>query len=466
MTDPLNPVLRYRSDPSIVNTGGGLPGDDGSGPLDFLHHNMLRTSINMNDAGEITASETPGTGNVLAITEEDYAKPTCEGQGSVQTWRITDETNPDGTTKLELLDMWTTELNELANQTGRSPATANCSAHWFDEHDGVIAQGWYDQGVRFLDISNPRDIQPGRLLHDHGHVLGRVLRAVGPVDRLRARHDVGHRRAQALGRDRDRGACRSPRPTCSRAGGSARPAHAGASPARSRGWSSSAGGGVIAAAVITSAKAASRISSARGSSGSGSWNTVGPAAIVRTLAVALVIAITGDDRAELQRAGRDEQADEAQHDDHERERVHEHADAEVLGLAAERLDRHVRARPEQARGARERRAALGAAREHDGGDGGAADGRVEREVVVVGVRAVDRALERRGQERQPGGGQRHADPFTAGDGVAEDAVGDDRDQHEAAGDHRLHDGDRREAEREHVEAPGRGGHDAADRVDR
>ena len=53
------------------------------------------------------------------------------------------------------------------------------------------------------------------------------------------------------------------------------------------------------------------------------------------LAVALVSAITGHDRAELQRAGRDEQADEAEHDDHERERVDDHADdAEVLGLAA------------------------------------------------------------------------------------------------------------------------------------
>ncbi len=159
VTDPLNPVLQYRSDPSIVNTGGGLPGQDGSGPLDFLHHNMLRTSLVMDDAGEVTQAETPGTGNVLVITEEDYAKPTCEGQGSVQTWRITGTSNPDGTVKLELLDMWTTELNELANQTGRSPATGNCSAHWFDESDGLVAQGWYDQGVRFLDVTNPREIK-------------------------------------------------------------------------------------------------------------------------------------------------------------------------------------------------------------------------------------------------------------------------------------------------------------------
>jgi hypothetical protein len=55
--------------------------------------------------------------------------------------------------------MWTTELNELSNQTGRSPATGNCSAHWFDESKGVLAQGWYDQGVRFLDINDPSHIR-------------------------------------------------------------------------------------------------------------------------------------------------------------------------------------------------------------------------------------------------------------------------------------------------------------------
>jgi hypothetical protein len=158
-TDPLHPTLLYRSDPSIVNTGGGLPGDDGSSPLDFLHHNMKRTSLDISDSGRVSRAKQAGLGNVLAITEEDYAKPTCEGQGSLQTWRITSERNADGTIKLELLDLWTTELNELANLTGRSPATVNCSAHWFDVDGTLLAQGWYDQGVRFMDISNPRDVQ-------------------------------------------------------------------------------------------------------------------------------------------------------------------------------------------------------------------------------------------------------------------------------------------------------------------
>src|SRR4051794_11167829 len=45
--------------------------------------------------------------------------------------------------------------------------------------------------------------------------------------------------------------------------------------------------------MITSAKANRRTSSAPVSAGNGSWKITGPAAIVRMLAVALVIAITG-----------------------------------------------------------------------------------------------------------------------------------------------------------------------------
>ena len=179
-TDPLAPELRYRSDPSIVNTGGGLPGDDGSGPLDFLHHNLKRVS-----------------GDILAITEEDYLKPGCEGQGSLQTWRITDERNADGTIKLALLDLWTTELNELANLTGRSPATVNCSAHWFDVDGRPDRPGLVRPGRPLPRRLRPGRDRAGRLPRHAGHVLGGVLRARRPErgDRLRARHGVGRRRA-------------------------------------------------------------------------------------------------------------------------------------------------------------------------------------------------------------------------------------------------------------------------------
>jgi hypothetical protein len=166
ITDPLRPALRYRSDPAVTNTGNSGPSlDPGSAngsPLDFLHHNSLRTGISVN--GTSVRKRAGRGGNVLAITEEDYLRPGCNGLGSLQTWQITNETNPDGTRKLALLDMWTTELNELMELEGRSnpagaPTTVNCSAHWFDEDRGLIAQGWYDQGVRFLDVSDPRDIK-------------------------------------------------------------------------------------------------------------------------------------------------------------------------------------------------------------------------------------------------------------------------------------------------------------------
>jgi hypothetical protein len=56
----------------------------------------------------------------------------------LQPWRITDQRNPGGTIKLELLDPWTTELDELMDGTGRSNR---------------------DQGVRFLDVSDPTAIK-------------------------------------------------------------------------------------------------------------------------------------------------------------------------------------------------------------------------------------------------------------------------------------------------------------------
>jgi hypothetical protein len=238
--DPANPHLLYRSDENVTNSGNDGPSSPdtaNSYPLDFLHHNSIRTDIQLAprtveesapNAAPPAAAPAPaarrsptrtqllatmkravakcrkqrgkrakaacekraraafrradarrraevrtryvgragsrttlgGLGDIMAVTEEDYTRPGCNGQGSLQTWQIMPgERNSDGSTKLRLLDMWTTELNELTTQTGRSPQTVMCSAHWFDEDRGLLAQGWYDQGVRFMDISNPRDIR-------------------------------------------------------------------------------------------------------------------------------------------------------------------------------------------------------------------------------------------------------------------------------------------------------------------
>jgi hypothetical protein len=235
ITDPLRPALLYRSDPAVTNTGNSGPSlDPGSAngsPLDFLHHNSMRTGLSLSNSARPTVRSRAGrAGNVLAVTEEDYLRPGCDGQGSLQTWQITGERNADGTRKLALLDMWTTELNELMELEGRSnpdgvPTTVNCSAHWFDEDRGLIAQGWYDQGVRFLDISDPRDIKQVGYFVSEGEYWAAYfapsdaareivygLNVAGGIDVIRIDRPNARGRIRAPDREIRRGSASQPHP--------------------------------------------------------------------------------------------------------------------------------------------------------------------------------------------------------------------------------------------------------------
>jgi hypothetical protein len=102
-------------------------------------------------------------GNVLLVTEEDYIDVTCASEGSFQTWHVPDldpTINPDGIQDggtITPLDQWNTELLGTGVST---PAGAFCSAHYFDYHqDGYVAQGWYQQGLRILDVNDPHEIR-------------------------------------------------------------------------------------------------------------------------------------------------------------------------------------------------------------------------------------------------------------------------------------------------------------------
>jgi hypothetical protein len=102
-------------------------------------------------------------GNVLLLTEEDYVDVTCASEGSFQTWHVPDldpTINPDGVQDggtITPLDQWNTELLGTGVPT---PAGAFCSAHYFDYHqDGYVAQGWYQQGLRILDVNDPHEIR-------------------------------------------------------------------------------------------------------------------------------------------------------------------------------------------------------------------------------------------------------------------------------------------------------------------
>jgi hypothetical protein len=106
------------------------------GPLnDFIHHNSMRLGR-----------------RVVAITEEDFGDQ-CKRAGSLQTWRIARGR------RLHPLDSFGVERD--------GGARVACSAHYFDARNGLIAQGFYEQGVRLIDAR-----RPGRL-RQVGYYLAR-----------------------------------------------------------------------------------------------------------------------------------------------------------------------------------------------------------------------------------------------------------------------------------------------------
>lgn len=147
--DPLKPKLVAKTGPDATN-----PSDLN----DFILHNSQRRGKN------------------LLVTEEDYidtdeAQPgSCNGQGKFETYRLKkmpmpkakSEKKRNRTGKVVNLDTWLTELNGIAAggaEDSKAPITVNCSSHWFDEQNGVAAVGWYEQGTRFLDVTEPGNIR-------------------------------------------------------------------------------------------------------------------------------------------------------------------------------------------------------------------------------------------------------------------------------------------------------------------
>jgi hypothetical protein len=139
--------------------------DDGSTYNDFIHHNSRR----------LEDSE------VVYVTEEDYTRPGCRGAGSFQRWSLelerdpaTEKLRPTGK-DLTPIDKWSPEPFDSA-----SPA-AVCSAHYFDVHDGLVAQGWYQQGVRLLDVSGEAIRQVGYYIPTVGAMFGAYFPPTDPT---------------------------------------------------------------------------------------------------------------------------------------------------------------------------------------------------------------------------------------------------------------------------------------------
>ncbi|MGH3655025.1 MAG: LVIVD repeat-containing protein [Micromonosporaceae bacterium] len=141
--------VRDPADPRLVTTT-----DFGDSPAewnDFIHHNSARPN-----AGKFSPGAPPSVanGNVLLVTEEDYENTDCATAGSFQTWYVEKlDGSPARITKLD-------KINPVDVGEGVAlPHMAFCSAHWFDFHQsGIVAQGYYEGGLRLMDVRDPRNI--------------------------------------------------------------------------------------------------------------------------------------------------------------------------------------------------------------------------------------------------------------------------------------------------------------------
>jgi hypothetical protein len=130
---------------------------------DFIFHNSRRPN---GDAFVPGAAPSVFNGNVLLATEEDYANEgdelLCELSGSTQTWHVPDLDAQAHAARGSDVGTISPLDRKTADELGGGltlPAGAFCSAHWFDYHqDGFMAQGFYQAGLRILDVKDAANI--------------------------------------------------------------------------------------------------------------------------------------------------------------------------------------------------------------------------------------------------------------------------------------------------------------------
>jgi hypothetical protein len=98
----------------------------------YIHHNSLRLD-----------------GSTVLVGEESFdgcgGGPGDNVGGRFQSWRI---------------DLRAKRLVPLSLYTQTVPGVQTCSSHWFDVNPGrIVADAWYEGGLRFLDLTNPRHVR-------------------------------------------------------------------------------------------------------------------------------------------------------------------------------------------------------------------------------------------------------------------------------------------------------------------
>lgn len=109
--------------------------------------------------GALDASVRPG--ELILGTDEDWIAATngnCAQDGVFATARYTSAL---GVARLERLATYRVGRGGVVPTDRKPQGVVSCSSHYFDHRaDGIVAVSWYEQGTRFLDVSDPRNIRP------------------------------------------------------------------------------------------------------------------------------------------------------------------------------------------------------------------------------------------------------------------------------------------------------------------
>lgn len=157
-----------------VSTGGGLfayttanplspvpvASDNGSLENQSIIHNSLRPNASAWQARTGALDDSVRAGELVMASEEDWlavSNGQCAQDGVFQTARYTDAL---GVSRVEKLDTYHLERGAPIPEDRKQQGVVSCSSHYFSHRaDGIVAVGWYEQGTRFLDVSDPRNIR-------------------------------------------------------------------------------------------------------------------------------------------------------------------------------------------------------------------------------------------------------------------------------------------------------------------
>jgi hypothetical protein len=145
--------------PSLVAGRAGC-GGCAAGPGfhdDFIIHNSMHYDAASLDAAKMGDSKID-PGELVLVTEENWLPAQngfCADDGQFQTaWLHTTA----GVQSLDRIGQF--RIGQGVVTDAKKPAAvAGCSSHWFSAHGSIVADAWYEQGTRFLDVSDPYNIK-------------------------------------------------------------------------------------------------------------------------------------------------------------------------------------------------------------------------------------------------------------------------------------------------------------------